>query len=213
MGATAAAELKRPYSVALTGGIASGKSTVSDTFAELGAGIIDTDLLAREVVAAGSEGLAAIVAAFGPEVLSADGELDRARLRRIVFADEAARRALESITHPRIHALVHQRLAEAQQPYVVVVVPLLVENLSSYGWTDRILVVDVDPALQKARLLRRDGVDESLANAMMEAQSTRQQRFAIADDVVLNDSSIAELRREIRALHREYLYQAQARGD
>lgn len=211
MDPAAAAELKRPFCVALTGGIASGKSAVSDAFGELGAGIIDTDLLAREVVARGSEGLAAITQAFGADVLTDQGDLDRTGLRRLVFADQAARKTLESITHPRIHALVHQRLTQATQAYVVVVVPLLVENLASYRWADRILVVDVDPEVQKARLLRRDGVSEALADAMIAAQSSRQQRFEIADDVIVNDSSIAELRREVRALHREYLYLAEQR--
>jgi len=198
------AGLRRPYTVALTGGIASGKTLVSDCFAELGAGVIDTDLLAREVVATGSAGLSEIAACFGTEIIADNGELDRAKLRRIVFSDAAARGRLEAITHPRIRDLAASKLAAVTQPYAVLVIPLLVESLNNYKWVDRILVVDVSPATQRARLLQRDQVDVRLADAMIAAQASRQQRLAIADDILTNEGSIEQLRKGVTSLDSQY---------
>ena len=200
----------RPFSVALTGGIASGKSAVSDRFEQLGAAIIDTDLLAREVVAAGSAGLQEIVEAFGNEVLGADGKLDRGSLRKIVFASPGHRRRLEAITHPRIHALVESRLRAVSAAYAVIVVPLLVENFESYRWADRVLVVDVDRQTQLSRLLQRDGIDLELASAMIAAQASREQRLAIADDILTNEGTLADLNAAVAALDQKYRACAQA---
>lgn len=199
------------YAVALTGGIASGKSAAADRFAALGVPVLDADVIARELVAPGGAALAEIVAAFGPAALAADGALDRRAMRSRVFADADARRRLEAILHPRIRALLQQRAAEAPAPYAVVVVPLLVES-GSYGWVDRVLVVDVPRALQRARLIARDGVAPELADAMLDAQAPRERRLALADDVVDNTGTPAELDAKVQALHRKYLAEAEAKA-
>jgi dephospho-CoA kinase len=200
-----------PFTVALTGGIASGKSAAADRFAALGVPVLDADVIARELVAPGGAALAEIVAAFGPAALAADGALDRRAMRSRVFADADARRRLEAILHPRIRALLQQRAAEAPAPYAVVVVPLLVES-GSYGWVDRVLVVDVPRALQRARLIARDGVAPELADAMLDAQAPRERRLALADDVVDNTGTPAELDAKVQALHRKYLAEAEAKA-
>jgi dephospho-CoA kinase len=199
----------RSYRVALTGGIASGKSTVAQLFAALGASIVDTDLLAREVVAPGSPLLPRIAQHFGERVLQADGSLDRALLRDLVFADPAERRWLEGVTHPAIRELTDARCEAATGPYVIVAIPLLVETRGEERF-DRVLVVDCAPELQLARLQARDGMTRAQAERMLAAQATREQRLAVADDVVRNDGDIAALRDQVEALHR--LYKTQADG-
>lgn len=196
--------------VGLTGGIASGKSTVARMFEALGAGIIDTDVIAREVVEPGEPALAEIRAAFGDDVIDADGRLDRRRLRDRVFADASARKQLERILHPRIRARVLERLADAAResttapPYVIVVVPLLVET--GFGaLVDRVLVVDCPVEIQRRRLLAREGVGEREANAMIAAQVDRQTRLDAADDVVDNSGDIADTREQVERLHARYL--------
>lgn len=188
--------------VGLTGGIASGKSTVSGRLAELGAVVIDSDLLAREVVAAGTPGLAAVVEAFGPEVLGSDGTLDRAALGRRIFQDSHARRRLEAITHP----LIRQRAAElesAAAPDAVVVhdIPLLVETGQS-GRFDVVVVVDVDEAVQRDRLREQRGLTDEEASARIRAQATGEERLAAADYVLRNDGSISDLLDQVDALWR-----------
>lgn len=202
--------------VGLTGGIASGKSLVAEEFAALGVPVVDTDVIAREVVAPGTEGLAAVVDAFGDDVLDADGNLDRARLRRLVFSDDAARRRLEAILHPRIRAIMDVRLeacAEAGAPWALAVVPLLVET-GQQDRFDRILVVDVPEDAQVARLMTRDGSSEADARAILARQAGRDERLRHADDVLLNDDAPeprAALRARIAALDRRYRELAGAR--
>ena len=190
--------------VGLTGGVASGKSTVSATFAELGAAIVDTDLIAREVVAPGSAALTEIKAAFGPSMLAGDGSLDRRQLRQMVFADAGARLRLEAILHPRIRAEALTQVQRAIGPYVVLVVPLLVENLQHYGWVDRVAVVDVEPSLQLRLLTRRDEISKDLAQSMIAAQASRNARLAVADDVLRNSRGVDELKAQVRSADRRY---------
>jgi dephospho-CoA kinase len=202
----------RPLRIGLTGGIASGKTLVSRLFATLGVPIVDTDELAREVVAPGSDGLAAIRARFGDGVLAADGTLDRRALRARVFADPDARRDLEAITHPRIRALVESRSAAADGPYQIIVIPLLVES-GRRTTVDRVLVVDCPEALQLDRLLRRDGGSREQAEAILAAQATRAQRLAVADDVIVNTGDPQAVETQVAALHARYLDLSAAAND
>ena len=190
--------------IALTGGIASGKTAVSDQLGQLGAAIIDTDVVAREVVAPGSEGLAAIRDAFGAEVIGADGSLDRARMRERVFSDPAARRALEAITHPRIRAACAAQAASATGDYLVFVVPLLVGS-DFVAMVDRVLVVDCPREVQFARLMARDGETAEGARRILDAQSSREERLAIADDVIVNDAALDTLTRKVADVHTFYV--------
>jgi dephospho-CoA kinase len=190
--------------VGLTGGIASGKSIVANMFAKLGAGIVDTDLVAREVVAPGEPGLAAVTKAFGNEILLRSGELDRTALRRIVFADDAKRRQLEALLHPLIRGRTRERLAMLTTPYALVAVPLLVET--SFGeLVDRVLVVDCPEPLQLERLMRRDAIPRPEALAMVRAQTDRATRLRAAHDVVDNGGSTEATQRQVELLHRRYL--------
>lgn len=199
-----------PLRIGLTGGIASGKSAVADAFARRGVPIVDTDVIAREVVEPDRPALAAVVDAFGADVLGADGRLDRRALRRIVFADPALRRTLESILHPAIRAEMQRQAAAAAGPYVVIAIPLLVENRLQQQ-VDRVLVVDCPPEVQLARLLARDGETPEGARAILAAQATRDERLAVADDVVVNDGSLADLDARVSELHRGYLELAAVR--
>ena len=190
--------------VALTGGIASGKTAVADAFARRGVAIVDTDQLAREVVRPGSPALAALTATFGAGVLRADGELDRRHLRELVFADPTRRRALEAITHPAIRAALEARLATIEAPYAIIAVPLLAET-GGRDRVDRVLVVDVAPELQKSRLISRDGESAAQAEAMIAAHAGRAERLRIADDRIDNSGSLAELDAAVERLHAKYL--------
>lgn len=196
--------MNRPLRIGLTGGIASGKSTVARLFGELGIEVIDTDIIAREVVEPGQDALAEIHAAFGERVLNTDGSLNRGAMRQLVFADDEARRKLEGIVHPRIQERTRARIEAATGPYVVVVVPLLVES-SLKDRLDRILVVDCSEATQIERLLARDAETEAQARRMLAAQSTREQRLEIADDVIHNDSTLAAISAQVSAIHDRYL--------
>lgn len=199
------------FVVALTGGIASGKSAVSRRFEALGVHVYDADIAAREVIAPGSEGLQAVVAHFGADVLDAQGALDRATMRRRVFGNDAERRALEAITHPRVRAWLRERALADQGPYCVLAIPLLAENLAHYAWVDRILVVDAPEAVQLERLVQRDGIDASLARQMIARQATRTQRLQLAHDVIENSGEETQLDNAVAALHRQYLALAQAK--
>ena len=190
--------------VGLTGGVASGKSTVAALFAALGVPVIDTDLLAREVVQPGSDLLAAIGQRFGAGVLEPGGSLDRRALRQIVFADDTARRDLEALTHPVILALTEARSAAAGGAYQIIVVPLLTEKRLDNRY-ERVLVVDCDPALQQRRLMVRDAVDAAAAAAMLAAQAGRAERLSLADDVIHNDGDLQSLAAQVADLHRQYL--------
>lgn len=201
----------RAFVVALTGGIASGKSAVARRFEALGIAVHDADVAAREVVKPGSESLAAIVQAFGPGVLDEQGLLDRAAMRRRVFADDMARRQLEAITHPRVRAWLRERVAADPGPYCILAIPLLAENLAHYRWVDRILVVDAPESAQLERLVRRDGIDEALARRMIARQASREQRLALADDLIENGGEEAALDAAVAALHQRYLALARNR--
>ena len=190
--------------IGLTGGIGSGKTAASDHFARLGAEVIDTDLLSRELVEPGQPALAAIVDHFGPQVLTADGRLDRARLRERVFDDPVARRRLEAILHPRIRDAMLARAERSTAPYVVFVIPLLFET-GQQSLVDRVLLIDVPEDLQRARVAARDGLDPTRIDRIMAAQTDRATRLGHADDVICNDGSIEDLRAAVEKLHRKYL--------
>ena len=196
--------LRPPFRVALTGGIASGKSTVADLFAALGVPVIDTDVIAREVVEPGEPALAQVAAAFGPEVLGPDGRLDRRRLRDMVFADPTARRRLEAILHPAIRARMEAQSRAAGGPYQLLVIPLLAEG-GRRDHVDRVLLVDVPESAQVERLMRRDGSSREQARAALAAQASRAVRQAIADDVIENTGGVEDLRARVAELHGEYL--------
>ena len=191
--------------VGLTGGIGSGKTAVSDAFARRGAAVIDTDLIARELVEPGQPALAEIRARFGAEILTDDGRLDRRRLRQLIFTDPRARTDLETILHPRIDAAVRERLAAVDTPYAIVVIPLLTETGRQRGYLDRVLVVDVPERLQIERVMARDAVGAAQARQALAAQAGRAERLALADDVIHNDTSLAALDRQVEALHQSYL--------
>jgi len=199
--------MRRPFRVGLTGGIASGKSTVAALFADLGVPVIDTDVIARDVVAPGTPGLAAVTTAFGADLLGPGGDLDRRRLRERVFADPAARARLEAILHPRILARLEALAGEAGGPYQVLVIPLLLES-GLADRVDRVLVVDCSEAVQRARLMVRDGESASGADRILAAQLGRQARLAQADDVLQNDGERGDLRERVQALHAAYLARA-----
>jgi dephospho-CoA kinase len=192
------------FRVGLTGGIASGKSTVARLFAALGVPIIDTDELAREVVAPGTPLLRSIASRFGTELIRPDGSLDRRALRDLVFATAQDRDDLEAMTHPAIRELVEVRSAAAGGPYQVIAIPLLVEKGAAYR-LDRVLVVDCDESLQIRRLQARDGSTLEQAKAILAAQASRAQRLSFADDVIANEGELASLRDQVEALHLRYL--------
>lgn len=198
-----------PYIVAVTGGIASGKSAVTARFEQLGVPVIDADLIARDLVEPGEAALAEIVQRFGAGVLDAEGRLDRRQLRQRIFSDAGARRDLEAILHPRIRERMRERALAAAAPYVVLAIPLLTAS-SRYPFIDRVLVVDVPEALQIERLTRRDGVDEAGARAALGAQISRSERRALADDVIDNSGSLEALAAAVDALHARYLQLAGA---
>ena len=205
----AVAGLRRPFCVGLTGGIGSGKSTVAALFAAQGAEVVDTDLLARELVEPGQPALVEIAAQIGSDVL-VNGLLDRAALRRRIVSEPDARRRLEAILHPQIRALAEARVYSAIGPYAILVIPLLVENRGAYAtFLDRILMIDCSPDRQVERVARRDGVDAGQAQAMLDMQATRTARRAIADDVLLNEADTAngggeDLIRQVMALDLHY---------
>jgi dephospho-CoA kinase len=190
--------------IALTGGIASGKTTVAKLFEALGAKTIDTDRIARELVMPPSSVLDGIAARFGAGIVKPDGMLDRAQLRRVVFADARARADLEAIMHPAIHDEVERQSRELGGPYQLVAIPLLVET-GTADRHDRVLLVDASPALQRLRLKKRDGIDSDAADRMIAAQATRDSRRAIAHDIIENDGDIAHLAHQVQALHQVYL--------
>jgi dephospho-CoA kinase len=192
------------FRVGLTGGIASGKTAVANLFATHGVPVIDTDIIAREVVEPGQPALATVVDAFGTGVLAADGRLDRPRLRERIFGDAEARRRLEAILHPAIRAEMERQSRAAGGSYQVLVIPLLVEG-GRRDHIDRVLVVDVPEATQIERLMRRDGVSRDQAEAALRAQASRDARLAFADDVIENTGDVAALETRVAKLHGEYL--------
>jgi dephospho-CoA kinase len=195
---------KNRTAIGLTGGIASGKSFVSDCFAQLGAEIIDTDLIAREVLSVGNDALNMVVHAFGERILQHDGSLNRRALREIIFADKGARSTLEAITHPRIRALVKERWqglsANNHAPYALIVVPLMAEG-GRYDYLREVIVVDAAVHTQLQRLMSRDGVTEKLASEMIKSQANRSVRLKLADHVISNDGDRHALEAPIQWLH------------
>ncbi len=196
--------MTRRLRIGLTGGIASGKSTVAQRFVELGVPVIDADESSRLVVAPGQPGLAAVVAKFGKGVLTANGELDRRALRDLIFSDAYARRDLEAILHPLIRADMERRAEAAAGSYIVLAIPLLVEG-GSRNHLDRILVVDVEESIQLERLIARDSISLDQARAILAAQASRASRLKAADDVLINAGTVTQLRRAVDRLHERYL--------
>lgn len=193
------------YVVVITGGIGSGKTTIANQFAELGIDVVDADVIAREVVEPGTPALAAIAAHFGPDVIAADGQLDRRCLRERVFSDPDAKAWLNALLHPLIRQEMLRRCAAARSPYCLLVVPLLVENKLT-GLANRVLVIDVDEATQIERTCRRDGVSREQAQAILAAQASRAERLAAADDVLDNKNGAPEtIKPRILALHETYM--------
>ncbi len=189
--------------IGLTGGIASGKSTVAELFASRGAALLDTDRIAREVVEPGKPALARLVQALGSEILDREGRLDRATLRRRLFADEDTRRTVEEILHPAILSELGRQSESAPGPYQILVIPLLVEG-DREGLVDRVLVVDCPEELQIERLMRRDGETREGAQRMLAAQVSRAARLAAADDLITNDGPPGELTGQVAELDRRY---------
>ncbi len=204
--------MTRRLRIGLTGGIASGKSTVAQRFRELGVPVVDADESSRAVVAPGQPGLAAVVDRFGAGVLAPGGELDRRALRTLVFADAGLRRDLERLLHPLIREDMERRAAAAVGDYVVLAIPLLVEGPREPGRVDRVLLVDVEEALQLERVMARDASSRTEAQAILSAQATRAARLAAADDVLVNAGTVDELRTAVDALHERYRALALARS-
>ena len=193
------------FVVGLTGGIGSGKSAAAACFAAQGIAVVDTDAIAHELTAAGGAAMPALLAEFGPEVAAPDGALDRAGMRRLVFAEPAARGRLEAILHPLIRELSAARCRDAVSPYVILAVPLLVETGAYRDRCQRIVVVDCPESLQISRVMARNGLTEVEIRAIMAAQASRDQRLAVADDVLNNDGDLHHLESQVADLHRKYL--------
>lgn len=191
--------------IGLTGGIAAGKSTATAFFQERGVPVIDADEVARDVVAAGTAGLAAVIAAFGPQIAQPDGTLDRRRLRELVFADPAERHRLEAILHPLIATEIRARLQRVTGPYCILAVPLLIESSNLRALVDRVLVIDVPVDVQVARLMQRDRMTAEQCRAMLATQASRARRLEAADDVVDNATDVAALQRQLDSVHARYL--------
>lgn len=194
------------FVVAVTGGVAAGKSAVCTLFASRGIVIADADVAAREIVEPGEPALAQIRARFGENMLLPDGRLDRAQLRETIFSDAAAKRELETITHPLIRERLLETCRRAPGPYAVAAIPLLTEvgGRTAYPWLHRILLVDTPLAVQLARLIARDGIDLQLAQRMIAAQASRQDRLRLADDVIVNDGEPSDLRTAVELLDALY---------
>ncbi|MEI8602034.1 dephospho-CoA kinase [Shewanella sp. PP-Sp27a-2] len=192
------------FVVGLTGGIGSGKTTVANLFAAEGITLVDADIVAREVVAPGSKGLEAIVTHFGAEILTPEGELERAKLRQRIFSHPEEREWLNQLLHPMIRQEMLAQVEKATSAYVIMVVPLLFEN-GLDRLVNRTLVVDISPELQINRTVKRDNVDTSQVNNIISSQCSRSEKLARADDIIDNQGEISTLKREVLALHQRYL--------
>ncbi|CAE6779371.1 Dephospho-CoA kinase [Paraburkholderia aspalathi] len=194
------------FAVGLTGGIGSGKSTVADLFAAHGVPLVDTDLIAHRITAPHGIAMPQIAAKFGDSFVAADGSLDRARMRKLVFSDDGARKHLEGITHPLIRAETEREQREAQGPYVIVVVPLLVESGSWKTRVNRVLTVDCSVETQISRVMSRNGFSREQVLAIIARQATREARLVAADDIIDNDNApLKSLKAQVDAQHRVYL--------
>lgn len=193
----------RAFTVVLTGGIASGKTAVSDGFRRLGVPVIDTDVIARQVVEPGQPALDRIAEIFGSGVLDSAGSLDRKKMREAIFSDPEKKETLERLLHPLIGEEVLRRLEQVTASYCILVVPLYAES-GSYRWVDRVLLVDASEELQIRRVMLRDDIKREQAEAILKAQASREERAALADDVIDNSGTLQELKRKIDALHKKY---------
>lgn len=194
-----------PFCIGLTGGIGSGKSSVAEIFEKLGAAVVDTDVIAHALTQPGGAAIAAIRRGFGDEYIGPDGSLDRGRMRRLVFGDGDAKRKLEAILHPLIREQSRARIAAAQAPYVIIVVPLLFETGAYRDLLRRVVVVDCEEQQQVTRTMARSKLSEREVRAIMAAQLPRAERLQRADDVLVNDGDLAALRRQVETLHRTYV--------
>lgn len=193
------------FSLGLTGGIGSGKTTVANMFGELGASLIDTDLIAHQLTMPGGLAIPAIREQFGNTVIGADGAMDRAAIRQLVFADHEKKHKLEAILHPLIRAETKRVSLTATGDYCIFVVPLLVESGNWKNRVDRVLVVDCDEETQIQRVMSRNGMTREEVEAIMRNQASRQQRLAAADDVIVNDGDLTNIRKQVSDLHQRYL--------
>jgi dephospho-CoA kinase len=200
------------YVVGLTGGIGSGKSAAAEEFARLGATVVDTDAIAHELTQPGGAAIAQLRRLFGDATIAASGAMDRAKVRALVFRDPAAKKQLEQLLHPMIRAESERRIAAANGPYVVHVVPLLVESPGYRGRVARVLVVDCPESVQVARVRQRSSLPEDEVLRIIDAQISRQDRLAAADDVIDNSGTLDALHKQVRELHLRYLAQARAQG-
>ena len=191
--------------IALTGGIATGKTAVTRRFEALSVHVHDADIAAREVIAPGTPGLTAVVEAFGADVLDGTGKLDRRAMRERVFTDPMARRKLEAIIHPLVRDWLRDRVAAETGPYCLLAIPLLAENLAHYRWIKHVLLVDAPESIQLGRLMLRDGIDETLAYHMLAQQASRAERLALADYVIDNSGDEVALDVAVAQLHQRFL--------
>lgn len=196
--------------VGLTGGIGSGKSTVSALFAEMGVPIVDADLIARQLVEPGQPALHQLRSAFGDEILNQDGSLNRSKLREFAFSNVIHKQQLDDIMHPLIYKQMELQVSDVSSVYCILAIPLLLESAKKYA-VDRVLVVDCPEQTQLQRVLERDNVSQEQALAIMAAQADRQHRLAAADDIIHNDGSVAHLAEQVKNLHNSYLLLATAR--
>ena len=194
---------RRVFTVVLTGGIASGKTAVSDGFRHLGVPVIDTDVIARQLVEPGQPALALIAEIFGPGILDSTGGLDRKKMREAIFSDHEKKAQLEQVLHPLIGEEVLKRLEQLTAPYCILVVPLYAES-GSYRWVDRVLLVDVSEEQQIRRVMRRDDISQEQAEAILDAQASRAERAALAHDVIDNSGKLDKLEGKIESLHKKY---------
>ncbi|MEE8495856.1 MAG: dephospho-CoA kinase [Xanthomonadales bacterium] len=193
----------RTFVVVLTGGIAAGKTAVSDLFAQQDVPVIDTDRIAHEIVEPGRPALQRITEAFGPEFLGADGRLDRKKMRSAIFSNPQQKNRLEGILHPAIAAEVDRRIAQIDAPWCILVVPLLAES-NLFPWINRILVVDVEESVQIERVMARDKISRQQAQSILDAQTGRRQRLALADDILDNSGSLNQLKTAVNKLYVKY---------
>lgn len=194
---------QRGLIVGVTGGIGSGKTATTDEFARLGVEIVDADQVSRDVVNPGTQALARIAERFGPTILTDDGQLQRRQLRDIIFSDPDEKRWLESVLHPLIREEIVRRLQRSRSAYTILVSPLLFET-NQHKLCDRVLLVDAPESLQVHRTRRRDQTSDTAVKAIMNQQMSREQRLAMADDVIVNDAGLPELHDAVRALHQKY---------